>query len=54
MEKVVKSDTRFEKLNDRYSPKIIGVLTRQYIMAVKFDGNKCPWQTHKNEVEFTF
>lgn len=54
MEKVVKNDTRFEKLNDRYSPKIIGVLTGQYIMAVKLEGDKCPWHTHKNEDEFTF
>ncbi len=54
MVKVVNSNPSFEKFNDRYSTIIIGKLNDQYVMVMKLERNKYPWQTHKNEDEFTF
>lgn len=54
MAKVVNIDRCFEKFNDTYSPKIIGELNGQYVMAVKLEGDKCPWHTHENEDEMFY
>lgn len=54
MAKVVNIDRCFEKFNDMYSPKIIGELNGQYIMVVKLEGDKCPWNTHENEDEMFY
>ena len=54
MAKVVNVLTCFEKFNDTYSPKIIGELNGQYVLAVKLEGDKCPWHTHKNEDEMFY
>jgi mannose-6-phosphate isomerase-like protein (cupin superfamily) len=54
MGKVVNIEKCFEKFHDTYSPKIIGVLNEQYVMAVKLEGDKCPWHTHENEDEMFY
>ncbi|MBD3414823.1 MAG: cupin domain-containing protein [Candidatus Aminicenantes bacterium] len=54
MGKVVNINQSFDKFNDTYSPKIIGELNGQYILAVKCQGDKVPWHTHDNEDEMFF
>jgi mannose-6-phosphate isomerase-like protein (cupin superfamily) len=44
----------FNKFYDTYSPKIIGELNGQYVLAVKCEGDKVPWHTHENEDEMFF
>jgi mannose-6-phosphate isomerase-like protein (cupin superfamily) len=54
MPKVVNIAACFEKFHDTYTPKIIGELNGQYVLAVKLEGDKCPWHTHEKEDEMFF
>jgi mannose-6-phosphate isomerase-like protein (cupin superfamily) len=54
MGKVVNINQCFDKFTDVFSPKIIGELNGQYILAVKCEGDKVPWHTHENEDEMFF
>lgn len=54
MGKVVNIGKCFEKFSDTFSPKIIGELNGQYILAVKCEGDKVPWHTHDNEDEMFY
>jgi mannose-6-phosphate isomerase-like protein (cupin superfamily) len=52
--KVVNIDRCFKKFNDTFSPKIIGELNGQYVLAVKLEEDMCPLHTHENEDEMFY
>ena len=54
MEKVINIEKYFEKFNDTFSPKIVGVLNGQNVLLVRCEGDKVPWHTHENEDEMFF
>jgi len=54
MQKVVNIATCFEKFHDTFSPKIIGELNGQYVLAVRIEGDKCPWHIHESEDEMFY
>ncbi len=54
MSKAVNIEKCFEKFNDTFSPKIIGVLNGQHVKVVRLEGDKVPWHTHDNEDEMFF
>ena len=54
MAKVVNIDKCFEKFNDTYSPKIVGDLNGQYVMVVRLEGDKVPWNINEKEDEMFF
>lgn len=54
MGKVVNIDSCFKKFNDTFSPKIIGELNGQYVLAVKLEEDMCPLHTHENEDEMFY
>jgi mannose-6-phosphate isomerase-like protein (cupin superfamily) len=54
MGKVVNISQCFDKFSDTFSPKIIGELNGQYVLAVKCEGDKVPWHTHDNEDEMFY
>ena len=54
MPKAVNVAGCFSKFDDTYSPKIIAELNGQYVMAVKLEGDKCPWHAHDNEDEMFY
>lgn len=51
---VVNISQCFDKFADTFSPKIIGELNGQYVLAVKCEGDKVPWHTHDNEDEMFY
>jgi len=51
MSKVINIRECFELFDDTFSPKIIGELNNQFIMAVRCEGDKVPWHTHDDEDE---
>jgi mannose-6-phosphate isomerase-like protein (cupin superfamily) len=54
MDDVINIPKCFDKFEDTYSPKIIAELNGQYLLAVKAEGDKIPWHSHKNEDELFF
>ncbi len=54
MSKVVNVAGCFKKFDDTYSPKIIAELNGQYVLAVRLEGDKCPWHTHDDEDEMFY
>jgi len=54
MGQVVNVSKCFEKFSDTFSPKIIGELNGQYVLAVKCEGDKVPWHIHENEDEMFY
>ena len=46
--------TCFERFSDTFSPKIIGELNGQYVLAVHLEGDKVPWHTHDHEDEMFY
>ncbi len=44
----------FEKFSDTFSPKIIGELNGQYVLAVHLEGSKVPWHIHEDEDEMFY
>ena len=49
--KVVNIQKCFEAFEDTFSPKIIGELNNQLVMAVRCEGDSVPWHTHEDEDE---
>jgi mannose-6-phosphate isomerase-like protein (cupin superfamily) len=49
--KVVNIQKCFEVFEDTFSPKIIGELNNQLVMAVRCEGDRVPWHTHEDEDE---
>lgn len=54
MSEVVNVQKCFEAFEDTFSPKIIGELNGQLVMAVRCEGDKVPWHTHDDEDEMFF
>ncbi len=54
MSEVVNIHECFEAFEDTFSPKIIGELNSQLVMAVHCKGDKVPWHTHDDEDEMFF
>lgn len=44
----------FTKINDYFSPKIIGEINDSYVKIAKIKGNELPWHDHKNEDELFY
>src|SRR5210317_2309557 len=42
---------KIDKINDFFSPKIVGEANGQYIKVVKILGKKVPWHNHVHEDE---
>lgn len=42
------------KINEPFSPKIIGEVNDTYIKLAKIKGEKVPWHNHKNEDELFY
>ncbi len=51
MAKVMTTDRCSEKFNDTYSPKIIGELNGQYVIAVKLEEDMWPRHTKETEIK---
>jgi mannose-6-phosphate isomerase-like protein (cupin superfamily) len=51
---VVNIQRCFEAFEDTFSPKVIGELNNQLVMAVRCEGDKVPWHTHDEEDEMFF
>jgi mannose-6-phosphate isomerase-like protein (cupin superfamily) len=51
MSKVVNINSCFDQFDDTFSPKIIGELNGQLVMAVRCEGDRIPWHTHDAEDE---
>ena len=51
MSKVVNIEKCFDSFEDTFSPKIIGELNNQLVMAVRCEGDRVPWHTHEDEDE---
>lgn len=54
MAEVVNIQRCFEAFEDTFSPKVIGELNNQLVMAVRCEGDKVPWHTHDEEDEMFF
>jgi len=44
----------FEKVNEYFSPRIIGEVNDVFIKVAKIKGDEIPWHNHKNEDELFF
>jgi mannose-6-phosphate isomerase-like protein (cupin superfamily) len=51
MNKVINLEAYFAKVNDTWSPKIVGELNGQHVKLVKLEDDKCPWHSHAQEDE---
>jgi mannose-6-phosphate isomerase-like protein (cupin superfamily) len=51
MSKVIHIRRCFELFDETFSPKVIGELNGQMLLAVKCEGDKVPWHKHENEDE---
>ncbi|MBN2596899.1 MAG: cupin domain-containing protein [Marinifilaceae bacterium] len=44
----------FTKINEYFSPKVIGEVNDSYVKIAKIKGNELPWHDHKNEDELFY
>ncbi len=44
----------FKKINEYFSPKVIGEVNDSYVKIAKIKGDELPWHDHKNEDELFY
>lgn len=44
----------FTKINEYFSPKVIGEVNDSYVKIAKIKGDEVPWHNHKNEDELFY
>lgn len=46
--------SKFENIEDYFSPKVIGEVNDVYVKVAKIKGDEIPWHNHKNEDELFY
>jgi quercetin dioxygenase-like cupin family protein len=51
---MISINDQFDKIDEYFSPKVVGEVNDVYIKIAKINGDKIPWHNHKSEDEMFY